>query len=90
MDCQFKYEEVTAEFNGEVYNFKFQYHDPWEYISSLVDDESLMPVHMWNSVKKYYCEGAFEERIFDEPNTAETWWDVDVRSEPYFSWNQWD
>lgn len=38
-----------------------------------------MPVHMWNSIKKYYCEGPFEEQIFDEPNTAETWWNVDVR-----------
>jgi hypothetical protein len=39
-----------------------------------------MSVHMWNSVKQYYCEGSFEDRIFDEPNTAETWWDVDVCS----------
>lgn len=75
---QFKCEEVSAEFDGKVYNFKFQYRDPWDYISSLVNDESLMSVHMWNSVKKYYCEGDFEEQIFDEPNTAETWWNVDV------------
>ncbi|PPQ87069.1 hypothetical protein CVT25_000049 [Psilocybe cyanescens] len=74
---QFKCEEVSAEFDGKVYNFKFQYRDPWDYISSLVNDESLMSVHMWNSVKKYYCEGDFEEQIFDEPNTAETWWNVD-------------
>jgi hypothetical protein len=39
-----------------------------------------MSVHMWNSVKKYYCEGNFEEQLFDEPNTAETWWNVDVCS----------
>jgi hypothetical protein len=77
--CQFKREQVSAEFDGEIYNFTFQYRDPWEYICSLVGDESLMSVHMWNSVKKYYCEGTFEEQIFDEPNTAETWWNVDVR-----------
>jgi hypothetical protein len=81
---QFKHEEVTAEFNEEVYTFPFQYRDPWQYISCLVSDESLMSVHMWNSVKKMYCEGNFEERLFDEPNTAETWWDVDVRSYYYF------
>ena len=78
--CQFKHEEVSAEFNGEIYTFPFQYRDPWEYISCLVGDESLMSVHMWNSVKKYYCEGIFEEQLFDEPNTAETWWNVDVCS----------
>ncbi len=44
-----------------------------------------MPVHMWNSVKKYYCEGSFEEQIFDEPNTAETWWNVDVCFYFFFS-----
>lgn len=74
---------MFAEFNGKRYNFRFQYRDPWDYISSLVTDESLMPVHMWNSVKKYYSKGIFEERIFDEPNTAETWWNVDVS--PYSS-----
>ena len=33
---------------------------------------------MWNSIKKYYCCGDREERIYDEPNTADTWWAVDV------------
>jgi len=33
---------------------------------------------MWNAVQKYYCAGDFEERIYDEPNTADTWWNVDV------------
>lgn len=33
---------------------------------------------MWNAVRKSYCSGDFEERIYDEPNTADTWWDVDV------------
>ncbi|KDR73368.1 hypothetical protein GALMADRAFT_72633, partial [Galerina marginata CBS 339.88] len=74
----FNARKYVVQFNGKVYNFKFQYRDPWDYISSLVDDESLASVHMWNSVKKYYCEGDFEEQIFDEPNTAEAWWNVDV------------
>ena len=83
--CQFKHEEVSAEFNGEVYTFTFQYRDPWEYISCLISDESLTSVHMWNSVKKYYCEGTIEDQIFDEPNTAETWWNVDVCSYSFLS-----
>jgi len=47
---------------------------------SIVQDESLAPMAMWNSVRKYYCAGDLEERIYDEPNTADTWWDVDVSS----------
>jgi hypothetical protein len=35
---------------------------------------------MWNSVKKYYCCGDHEEHIYDEPNTADTWWAVDMSS----------
>jgi len=40
---------------------------------------------MWNAVQKYYCSGDFQERIYDEPNTADTWWNVDVS--PYISPN---
>ena len=29
---------------------------------------------MWNAVQKYYCLGNFEERVYDKPNTADTWW----------------
>ena len=38
------------------------------------------PMSMWNSVKKYYCSGDHEECIYNKPNTADTWWAVDVNS----------
>ena len=39
---------------------------------------------MWTSVRKYYCSGCFEDQIYDEPNTADTWWNVDVSTtKPY-------
>ncbi|KAI0266604.1 hypothetical protein BGY98DRAFT_1102511 [Russula aff. rugulosa BPL654] len=43
----------------------------------VIQDESLAPMAMWNAVRKYYCSGDFEERIYDEPNTADTWWNID-------------
>ena len=64
--------------DGQIQTFTFEYRDPWHWILSLVQDESLAPMNMWNSVKKYYCCGDHEERIYDEPNTADTWWDIDV------------
>lgn len=64
--------------DGEVQTFTFEYRDPWEWILSLVQDESLAPINMWNSVRKYYCCGGLEEQIYDEPNTADTWWAIDV------------
>jgi hypothetical protein len=67
---------------GKVHTFTFEYRDPWEWILSLVQDKSLAPMNMWNSVRKYYCCGNSEERIYDEPNTADTWWAIDVSSLP--------
>ncbi|KAF8911093.1 hypothetical protein CPB84DRAFT_1672467 [Gymnopilus junonius] len=66
----------------KVYDFTFEYRDPWEWILSLIQDESLASISMWNSVKKYYCSGENEDCLYDEPNTAETWWAVDMSSFP--------
>ena len=75
---QFKSDVVTASYKGTAYRFIFEYRDPWEWILSVIQEESLAPVTMWNAVWKFYCSGDFEERIYDEPNTADTWWNVDV------------
>jgi hypothetical protein len=77
---QFTSATVSGTLNGKVQSFAFEYRDPWDWILSLVKDESLAPMHMWNSVRKYYCRGEHEERIYDEPNTANTWWNIDVGS----------
>jgi Plavaka transposase len=75
---QFTSATVTGTLDGNVHSFTFEFRDPWKWILSLIRDESLAPMNMWNSVRKYYCCGNHEERIYDEPNTADTWWDIDV------------
>ena len=75
---QFTSATVSGTLDGNVQTFTFEYRDPWEWIISLVQDKSLAPMNMWNSVRKYYCCGNLEERIYDEPNTADTWWAIDV------------
>ena len=45
----------------------------------MVQDKTLAPFCMWNSVRKYYCSGLREEPMVDEINTAEIWWTVGVR-----------
>jgi hypothetical protein len=69
-----------ATYQGKGYEFAFEFRDPWEWILSVIQDESLAPMCMWNAVRKSYCSGDFEERIYDEPNTANMWWDIDVSS----------
>ena len=75
---QFRSATVSGMLDGKVQTFTFEYRDPWEWILSLVEDELLAPLNMWNSVRKYYCCGDLEERIYDEPNTGDTWWAIDV------------
>lgn len=69
---------ISGTLDGKVQTFTFDYRDPWKWILSLVQDKSLAPMSMWNSVRKYYCCGDFKKRIYDEPNTADTWWAIDV------------
>ena len=59
--------------------FNFEYRDPWEWIVETVQDKTLAPFYMWNSIRKYFCSGFREERMVDEINTADIWWTVDVR-----------
>ena len=65
-------------YEGRDHQITFEYRDPWEWILALVQDESLVPWNMWNSVKKFFCHGDHEEQIYDKPNTADIWWEVDV------------
>jgi hypothetical protein len=73
-------------YHGEHLEFEFEYRDPWEYILNLIHDLSLAPVSSWNSIQKFYCYRVdsgehVEERIIDEPNTADTWWEIDVSAD---------
>jgi hypothetical protein len=73
---------VSASYDGVSYNISFEYRDPWEWITRLLEDNMLGPFMMFNSVRKYYCEGVeqetFCERVIDEPNTADTRDEFDV------------
>ncbi len=73
---------MSGTYQGRHFEFKFQHRDPWEYILSLIQDKSLASVSCWNSVRKLYCcsTGNIEDRIIDEPNTTDTWWEIDVSS----------
>ncbi|KII93190.1 hypothetical protein PLICRDRAFT_121618 [Plicaturopsis crispa FD-325 SS-3] len=74
---EFKKGSVEAIYRNTPYEFKFEYRDPWDWILSIVTDETLASESMWYSVRKYYCENGVEDRLFDEPNTGEAWWEVD-------------
>ncbi|KAJ7076256.1 hypothetical protein B0H15DRAFT_790797 [Mycena belliarum] len=73
----FQSASVFASYKGETHEIKFEYRDPWDWITTLLDDVTLGSTSIYNSVRKYYCEGSivqvYQERVIDEPNTADAW-----------------
>lgn len=65
-------------YNGEEHVFEFEYRDPQKWIERLVADPTLASASCFHSATKYYCEGDFTERIWDEPYTGDAWRKVDV------------
>ncbi|KAJ7166717.1 hypothetical protein C8R46DRAFT_996401 [Mycena filopes] len=86
----FKRATIKASYQNTEREITFEYRDPWDWITRLLEDETLGPHLIFNSVRKYYCEGTeaetFCERIIDEPNTADTWHDYESQlpeADPY-------
>ncbi|KAJ7655541.1 hypothetical protein B0H17DRAFT_956309 [Mycena rosella] len=74
---RFKSGRISASYKDKKYDISFEYRDPWDWVTRLLEDDTLGPHMIFNSVRKYYCEGTEgetkRERIIDEPNTAATW-----------------
>lgn len=79
MCIQFEWGHVEVDYKGNMVPFDFPYRDPITWMRSLLQDETLSESIMWHSVRKTYHENGNEIRIIDEPNTADGWWDIDVR-----------
>ncbi|EGO31125.1 hypothetical protein SERLADRAFT_432782 [Serpula lacrymans var. lacrymans S7.9] len=77
---QFQEGNVSACYLGETHYFKFQYRDPWKIYRNWIMDETLAPLILWHPCRKYYCRRngriVLKERIYDEFNSANKWWDV--------------
>ncbi|KAJ7098925.1 hypothetical protein C8R44DRAFT_747990 [Mycena epipterygia] len=75
--AQVKSGSISASYQDKTYDISFEYRDPWDWITRLLEDDTLGPHMIFNSVRKYYCEGTHEvtwcERVINEPNTADTW-----------------
>lgn len=77
---QFQTGTVSVPYKGQMRHFSFQYRDPWEWMSALLQDPTLAEETHLFSVKKFYCDRSrnVRERLIDEPWTADTWNEVDV------------
>ncbi|THU83784.1 hypothetical protein K435DRAFT_807241 [Dendrothele bispora CBS 962.96] len=73
---KFRTGSVTRTYRGKPYTFEFSFRDPWEWIVSLVTDPTLADSICWYPVRKYLHNGAHVQRLFDEPQTADLWWNA--------------
>jgi hypothetical protein len=78
MVLQFKIGHVSEEFEGRTYHFEFPYRSPCDWLISVVTDPTLTHSILWYPVQKVFCRGSHEMQIFDQPNTAKKWWDIQV------------
>ncbi|KAJ7132506.1 hypothetical protein C8R44DRAFT_611932 [Mycena epipterygia] len=86
----FKSASIVASYQGQNHEIKFEYCDPWEWITTLLNDPTLASTSMYHAVRKYYCESSvaqtYQERVVDEPNTADAWWEFESElpeADPY-------
>jgi len=75
---QFRDGEVNHSFCGRPYCFKFKYRDPWRWILDIVGDRTLAEDIMWFPVQRYLNDGIRITRIYDELNTGDAWWTIQV------------
>ena len=79
MVVQFEVGRVAVRYKGKEYEHEFLFRNPWRWCVSLTKDHILAKTHIWHSTRKFYCEDGREDRILDETNTADTWWNIEVR-----------
>ncbi|KAF7314762.1 hypothetical protein MKEN_00950200 [Mycena kentingensis (nom. inval.)] len=87
---RFQSSTVSAEYKGRTREFTFHYRDIWDWMVDNVTEPTLAKTAMYDSVKKYYCEGStattYEERFVDEPSSGDTWAEYEdelPRPDPY-------
>ena len=80
---QFHSAEVSAKFQGKEYTYQFEYRNVWEWVVSLVSDNSLSASSHWAPQREYFCEGGCCERIVNELYTADAWWDIQVSNNDF-------
>jgi Plavaka transposase len=77
---QFQSGTVSADFENVTYTFNFRYRDPWKWVVDLITDPSLADTIVWYPSQKFLHEDGRVTRLYDEYDTADTWWEVQVRA----------
>jgi hypothetical protein len=74
--------EIEEMFEGELWQFKFFYRDPWHWLLDLVSDPTLAEEIVWYPSRKYLVVDGNRQRLRDEPYNSDKWWEMQVGSFP--------
>ncbi|KAF8521919.1 hypothetical protein BU17DRAFT_87479 [Hysterangium stoloniferum] len=77
---EFKKSSVSEVYDGKEYTFDFYYHDPWQWILSLVTDATLAKHLIQYPVKKYLHDDNIVTQLYDDIDSGESWWNIQVNS----------
>jgi hypothetical protein len=69
---------VVVFFRGEPREFTFSWREPMDFIVDLISDPSLMEHSNFHAVIKELFINGKPTRMYDEPWTGQTWWDIEV------------
>jgi hypothetical protein len=72
---------VSAEYKGTKYEYQFYHRPLWDWIVSQVKDRKLAQFFHWDAQRLYKYDGSRWIRFYEEPWTADLFWDVQVRTQ---------
>ncbi|KAI5989534.1 hypothetical protein EDD15DRAFT_2171237 [Pisolithus albus] len=72
----FSKHDVTALYKKEMRTYEVFTRPVWEWALDLLQNELLAPHFIWDAQRLYKYNGDDFERFYDEPWTAEHWWDI--------------
>jgi hypothetical protein len=77
--CQWNHSTLSSEYNGELKTYDFWWREPLDYAEAVLTDASLMEHSTFYPSEKILHQDGNSTRIYDEPWTAQTWQDIQVR-----------
>jgi hypothetical protein len=69
---------VNAQYKREELPFEVHVRSVWQWALDLLKNPHLAPHFVWDAECLYKHDGGQFERFYDEPWTADRWWDIQV------------
>ena len=75
---QFIKHNITVPYKRETWTFKVHARSIWQWVLDLLNNPHISPHFVWDAERLYKHDSAEFEHFYDEPWTADSWWDIQV------------